>query len=162
MVVGDGRMDVDVDVDVVMLVCGCEPGKGPLPGRAQPEVRHCSVTWYRPREGGKLEVLGLAGLSSPPRWLGEATKVPSQVRCTVVDHVCVCHPCKSQAPIVDVPHHWAVVYCCAVLLPRFGRVYHGRSILYVARANQARGACDPHFVYTQRVYLDYQQAASLL
>ena len=43
MVVGDGRMDVDVDV--VMLVCGCEPGKGPLPGRAQPEVRHCSVTW---------------------------------------------------------------------------------------------------------------------
>lgn len=67
MVVGDGRMDVDVDVDVVMLVCGCEPGKGPLPGRAQPEVRHCSVTWYRPREGGKLEVLGLAGPSSPRR-----------------------------------------------------------------------------------------------
>lgn len=144
-------MDVDVDVDAVMLACGWEPGRGVLPGRAQPEVRHCSVTWYP--QGSKLSVLG------PPShhdgWV--ATKVPCQVRCTAVDgpslHVAIA--------AVNV-----VVLCRAA--SQIWQVYHGAHT--VARADQARGPCSipmahgPHThtrTQTHTAYLDCHQAASL-
>lgn len=57
-------------------------GEGPLPGRAQPEVRHCSVTWYPP--------------AHHDGW-GATRELPKY------------HPCKSQAPIFRLS---TAVPCC--------------------------------------------------
>lgn len=90
---------------------------------------------------------------------GELPKYPLRpdVSSVVVDLWCACHPCKSQAPIVDL---LTAVPCC---FPDLAEFITAQAHCSVARADQARGACDPQSTRTHEyaAYLDYQQAASL-